>query len=275
MKKVRELLPDTINFLRDESSFTPEIGIILGTGLSEIADEIEIESIIPYSDIPHFPISTAPSHKGRLVMGSWQGKNSAVLQGRVHCYEGYSPFEVSYPIFVLHELGVKNIIITNAAGSLNENLQPGDIVLITDHINLTGGSPLVGINDDSMGPRFPSMNNAYDKNLRRITMECAQETGITPKEGVYAGLLGPSMETFAECKMLQIVGADLVGLSTINEVIVARYLDMAVLGISVVTNFSNLFHDQIHNQDEIERIAKASQAKLKLLLQHLIPKIKV
>jgi purine-nucleoside phosphorylase len=273
MKKVREILTDTIDSLRRGSDLTPEIGLILGTGLNEIADEVEPQSIFQYKDIPNFPVSSAPSHKGRLVMGSWEGKNMAVLQGRIHCYEGYSPLEVSYPIFVLHELGVKNVIITNAAGSLNENLKPGDIVLITDHINLTGGNPLVGINDDSMGPRFPSMNNAYDKRLRQIAMDCAAGTEITLKQGIYAGLLGPNMETVAECRMLKIIGADLVGLSTVNEVIAGRYLDMPILGISIVTNFSNLFHDQIHDQLEIERIARTSQAKLKILLQCLIPKI--
>jgi purine-nucleoside phosphorylase len=275
MKKVREILPDTINYLRSKSAFTPEIGLILGTGLNEIAEQIEVQNIFPYKEIPHFPASTAPSHKGRLVMGGWEGKNIAVLQGRFHRYEGYSPLEVSYPVFVLHELGVKNIIITNAAGSLNENLKPGDIVLITDHINLTADNPLVGINDDSMGPRFPSMNNAYDKRSRQTAIACAQNTGITLKEGVYAGLLGPTMETFAECRMLQILGADLVGLSTIYEVIVGVYLDMSILGISIVTNFSNLFHDQIHDQQEIERIARNSQAKVKTLLQHLIPRLDV
>ncbi|MCK4339603.1 MAG: purine-nucleoside phosphorylase [Candidatus Cloacimonetes bacterium] len=273
MIKILKYLPDTVDFIKKQYPKTVDTAIILGTGLNEIASSIDTELIIPYDIIPHFQTSTAPSHKGQLIFGKMAGKQIAIMQGRLHCYEGYSPIEVTYPIFTLKKLGVQNLIITNAAGSLNEDLQMGDLVIITDHINLTGKNPLIGENDTSLGPRCPSMHDPYHKQFIEIAKKIVKDNNIPAKTGVYAGLIGPNLETAAECKMLRIIGADMVGLSTVHEVIVGIYLQMKILAISIITNLSNLFHTDIHLQNNIEKIAKSSQDMLKILLENFIQQI--
>lgn len=270
MRKILQHLPETVNFIRQQYKKRIDTAIILGTGLNEVASSIDPELIIPYEKIPHFQVSTAPSHKGRMIFGKMAGKRIAIMQGRLHCYEGYTPLETTYPIFTLKKIGVQNLIITNAAGSLNKNLQKGDLVIITDHINLTGQNPLIGLNDNNLGPRFPSMHDAYHKQYVKIAKKIAQNNNIPPKTGVYAGLIGPNLETSAECKMLKTIGADMVGLSTVHEVIVGVYLQMKIMAISIITNLSNLFHKDRHLQNEIEIIAHNSQDRLRVLLENFL-----
>lgn len=273
MKKILKHLPETVDFIKKQYPKTVDTAIILGTGLNEIASAINEELVIPYDKIPHFQTSTAPSHKGRLIFGKMAGKQIMIMQGRLHCYEGYSPLEVTYPIFTLKKLGVQNLIITNAAGSLNKDLQMGDLVIITDHINLTGENPLIGENDINLGPRFPSMHDPYHKQFVEIAKNIALDNNIPVKTGVYSGLTGPNLETPAECKMLKIIGADMVGLSTVHEVIVGIYLQMKILAISIITNLTNLFHTDKHLQNEIEKIAKSSQDMLKILLENFLQQL--
>ena len=261
------------DYLRKKIDFKPQIGIILGTGLNQVARLIENPVIIPYDDIPGMVISTAPSHKGRLLAGFLDDKKVIILQGRFHYYEGYSMQEVTFPIRILKVMGIKQLILTNAAGSLNEEFQPGNLVLINDHINLMGDNPLRGENQEKLGERFPSMNEPYSNELMEICQNIAQENDFELKKGIYAGLAGPSLETRAECKMLVYLGADLVGMSTVPEVIVAIHSGMRVVGISVVTNLSNIFHSYPHNQEDIQKNAQKAIANLKILIKNLVKKI--
>ncbi|MEA3476439.1 MAG: purine-nucleoside phosphorylase [Candidatus Cloacimonadota bacterium] len=270
MRKTLQHLPETVNFIRQQYKKKIDTAIILGTGLNEIASSVEPELIIPYEKIPHFQVSTSPSHKGRMIFGKMAGKRIAIMQGRLHCYEGYTPLETTFPIFTLKKIGVQNLIITNAAGSLNKNLQKGDLVIITDHINLTGKNPLIGENDINLGPRFPSMHDPYHKRFVEIAKNIALDNNIPAKTGVYAGLIGPNLETTAECKMLKLIGADMVGLSTVHEVIVGIYLQMKIMAISIITNLSNLLHKDRHLQNEIEKIAHNSQDRLRVLLENFL-----
>lgn len=273
MKKISELVSESVEFIRSRYQAQLEIALILGTGLNELIHIIDIELEIPYHDIPHFKTSTAPSHQGKLLFGTFNNKNIVIMQGRLHCYEGYTALETTYPIFVLKELGIKTLIVTNAVGSLNENFDVGDLVVMKDHVNLTGMNPLVGENDPGLGPRFPSMHDAYYKKYLQIIKKIYIDNGIPFKEGVYIGLLGPSLETTAECQMLKTIGGDMVGMSTVHEVIVGVYLGLKILGISTITNLSNLFHSDTHAQTSIEEVAKKAQAKLKVLLQNFLKEI--
>lgn len=231
-KKVEEAK----SFIAKKISCFPEIAIILGTGLGEIAEYMEREAVIPYERIPHFPVSTVEGHQGRLVIGRFEGKPVVVLQGRFHLYEGYSPRDIAFPVRVIKSLGVNVLIISNAAGGLNPLFEPGDIMLIVDHINFTGANPLIGPNLETWGPRFPDMTEPYSKRLRSIARAVAKDQKILLREGVYIGVTGPSMETAAETRMFRLFGADAVGMSTIMEVITAVHLGMEVLGLSVITN---------------------------------------
>ncbi|MCC6179103.1 MAG: purine-nucleoside phosphorylase [Chloroflexi bacterium] len=225
--------------LRGRLAVVPRVGIILGTGLGPLADEVAEPSIVPYADIPHFPISTVAGHAGQLVGGLLEGVPVAVMRGRVHFYEGYSLQQVTFPVRVLRRLGAEVFIITNAAGGLNEAYRPGDLMLLRDHINLmglAGVSPLVGADEPELGVRFLEMANPYDAELRALASAVAAERGIRLHEGVYAVVAGPSFETHAEIRALRLLGADAVGMSTAPEVIVARHERMRVLGISVITN---------------------------------------
>ncbi len=254
------------NFLKEKIKFKPEIGIILGTGLNSVGDMLTKPVIISYDDIPEWKVSTAPSHQGRLLAGKLGDKNVVILQGRLHYYEGYSMQEITFPVRVLKALGVDKLIVTNAAGSLNEKMTPGNLVIINDHINWMGNNPLIGENIDELGIRFPSLHEPYDKKYIELAHNIAKENNFSLQDGTYLALSGPSLETRAECKMLAKLGADLVGMSTVPEVIVGIHSNMKVIGISVVTNLSNIFHSKPHTQEEI----RANAAKAKMNLETLI-----
>jgi purine-nucleoside phosphorylase len=222
--------------VRERTKLVPEVGIVLGTGLGGLAREIAVESEVPYESIPGFPLSTVESHAGRLLLGRLGGRPVVAMQGRFHRYEGYDLQQVTFPIRVMHALGARTLMVSNACGGMNPLWAPGDLVLLSDHINLLGDNPLVGENDERLGERFPDMSAPYDPALRSLARKLALELGITLREGVYVAVSGPNLETRAEYRMLRAMGADVVGMSTVPEVIVARHQGMRTLGISIITD---------------------------------------
>lgn len=266
---MRDKILKAVEYIRSISEIKPDLGMILGTGLNRVADLVEDRKEISYSDIPGFMESTAPSHKGRLVLGRIGDKQVAVLQGRFHYYEGYQMQEVTFPVRVLAGLGTGCLLVTNAAGSLNPNLLPGDLVIIKDHINFMGTNPLIGKNDERLGERFPSMHDTYNQELRNQVKEIGLKSGIEYHDGVYIAVTGPSFETEAECLMLRNLGADLVGMSTVPEVIVGIHSGMRVLGLSAVTNLGNIFHKEEHSQSDIQYYAGINQAKLEKIIKEI------
>jgi purine-nucleoside phosphorylase len=221
---------------RRSAALEPEVGLILGTGLGGLAREIAIDAEVPYTDIPGFPVSTVESHAGRLLLGRLGGRRVVAMQGRFHRYEGYDLQQVTFPVRVMHALGARTLIVSNACGGMNPLWAPGDLVLLSDHINLLGDNPLVGPNDERLGPRFPDMSAPYDPELRALARAAALELGIVLREGVYAAVAGPNLETRAEYRMLRAAGADVVGMSTVPEVIVANHQGMRTMGISIITD---------------------------------------
>jgi purine-nucleoside phosphorylase len=257
------------DFVRSKSSYHPQVGIILGSGLGALAANVEFATIIPYNEIPEWPVSTVIGHQGHLVIGKFEGKEVIVMQGRVHNYEGYSIAQVTLPVRVLQRLGVQILVVTNAAGAVNPNLTPGDLMLITDQINLIGMAglnPLRGPNLDEIGTRFPDMSQAYDPGLIELARKVAVEENINVQEGVYICLAGPSFETPADLRFLRIIGADAVGMSTVPEVITARHGGTRVLGISGISNKANLDGETITSHKEV----LAAGEKLAPLLTTLI-----
>lgn len=236
---------------------TPRVGVVLGSGLAAFGNAVEKATRIPYGEIPHFPRPTAEGHKGELVLGEVRGVKVAVMSGRVHFYEGYSEHQVVYPVRVLGRLGVKTVILTNAAGAVNKTYRPGDFMALSDHLNLTGRNPLMGPNDPELGPRFPDMSEPYDRELRRRMMGGFREAGATIHEGVYVGLLGPSYETPAEIAMFRQFGADAVGMSTVLETIAARHMGLAVAGISCITNAASDHGETLSHESVLEESRKA------------------
>ncbi|MDD5530078.1 MAG: purine-nucleoside phosphorylase [bacterium] len=236
MEDLKKAINKTVDAIRKETKMKPEIGIILGTGLGKLAGSIKVETSIPYGKIPDFPISTVESHKGRLLFGTLGGKKVVAMQGRFHYYEGYSMQEVTFPVRVLKALGCKIMVVSNAAGGINPLFNRGDVMLISDHINFFPEHPLRGKNDDSIGPRFPDMLNIYDRDLLALAEKVALEQRIPVRKGVYLGLQGPCFETSAEYRMIKILGADAVGMSTVPEVIVARHCGLKVIGMSIITD---------------------------------------
>jgi purine-nucleoside phosphorylase len=235
----REQYEAAANYIRKNSRFQPQVGLVLGSGLNSLAEAVEGADRIPYAEIPHFPQPTVEEHLGRLILGQLEGISIIVMQGRVHFYEGYPMQQVVLPVRVMQVMGIQSLIVTNAAGGINPAFRPGDLMLITDHINLvgmTGNNPLFGPNDPTLGPRFPDMSQAYDPTLRSLAQEVAQQQNIPLHKGVYAGLAGPSFETPAEIRFLRLIGADAVGMSTVAEVTVARHGGTRVLGISGISN---------------------------------------
>jgi len=222
--------------VRARSGITPEVAIILGTGLGGLAKEIEVETVIPYEEIPDFPLSTVESHAGRLLLGRLRGRAVVAMQGRLHRYEGYSLQEVTFPVRVMRALGARTLVVTNVSGGMHPLWAAGDLVLIADHINLLGDNPLLGRNDDRLGPRFPDMSDPYDVEIRSLARKIALEQGVTLHEGVYVAVPGPNLETRAEYRMLRAMGADVVGMSTVPEVIVAIHGGMKVAGFSIITD---------------------------------------
>ncbi len=251
----------------------PEIGVVLGSGLGSFADEVEDPTVIPYSEIPHWPASTAVGHAGKLVVGRIAGRCVAVLAGRAHLYEGYTPAQSTFSTRVLGALGVHSLILTNAAGGINATYQPGDLVLITDHLNLQGSNPLSGPNNDVWGPRFPGMTFAYTPSYQALALATAQQLGFPMPTGVYAGLLGPSYETPAEIRYLRTIGADLVGMSTVAEVIVAAHMRMKVLAFSCVTNMAAGMLNQELNHEEVLETGRQQADRFKSLLRAVIPQL--
>ena len=241
----------SVQFLKTKFEQSPQIGLILGSGLGVLAEEIENPTKIAYNDIPQFPVSTVEGHAGQLVFGTLNGKTVVAMQGRFHFYEGYSMDKVTFPVRVMKELGVGTLIVTNAAGGINESFELGDLMLITDHINNMGQNPLIGPNDSELGVRFPDMSEAYNKSLRELASGVASKLQITVKEGVYVGNTGPTYETPAEVRMLRKMGGDAVGMSTVPEVIVARHSKMNVLGISCISNMAAGILDQPLTHDEV------------------------
>ena len=235
MKLLVDKINDSISYIKKYSLINPDIGIILGSGLGLLADDIENKVIIPYKDIPHFPVSTVEGHKGQIVLGTLSGKSVICMQGRFHYYEGYNINDVVYPARVMQKLGISKLIVTNSAGGVNTNFSPVDLMIIEDHINLMGTNPLIGKNLDSFGQRFPDMTEAYDKQLLEIAQQAAHSLSIQINKGIYAAMMGPSYETPAEIRYLRIIGADAVGMSTVPEVIVATHGGVSVLGISCIT----------------------------------------
>jgi purine-nucleoside phosphorylase len=255
------------------ASLRPRVGLVLGSGLGGFADSLTDATRIPYADIPAFPRSTAIGHAGQLVIGKSGGVPVAVMQGRVHLYEGYSAHEAAFPMRVFGRMGIRAVILTNAAGGINLNSQQGALVLIRDHINLQGANPLTGPNDDRFGVRFPDMTQAYEKSYRDIAREEAARLGMTLHEGVYAALLGPSYETPAEIKYLRTIGADLVGMSTVFEVIAARHMGIKVLAISCVTNMAAGIIDQLLSHQEVMETGERVKTSFEALLRAVLPAI--
>ncbi len=249
---------------------TPSEAVILGTGLGQLADHMTIEATIDYADIPGFPLSTVESHAGRLLCGTLGGRTIVAMQGRFHRYEGYSLHEVTFPVRVLRTLGAETLIVSNACGGLHPLWARGDVMLINDHINMLGDNPLVGPNDPALGPRFPDMSVAYDAPLRALARQVALAQGITLREGIYVAVVGPNLETRAEYRMLRALGADVVGMSTVPEVIVARHGGMRVLGFSIITDMCLPDSLQEATLEEIVATANAAQPKLTALVRGVL-----
>ncbi|KJR48600.1 Purine nucleoside phosphorylase [Desulfosporosinus sp. I2] len=248
-------LEEAQHYLRDQVGLSPELGIILGSGLGSFADLIEEKIAIPYQEIPHFPVSTVEGHAGQWVFGKVDGLPIVVMQGRFHYYEGYAMHEVTFPIRVMQGLGVKGLLVTNAAGGINPEFRSGDLILIKDHINMMGDNPLRGANLSSFGPRFPDLSEGYDPEWRQKALAIMPNYGIRPQEGVYAAMSGPNYETPAEIRFLRTIGADMVGMSTVPEVLVANHGGMRVLGISCVTNMAAGILPQKLNHAEVMETA--------------------
>ncbi len=244
------------------SNLRPAVGIILGTGLGQLADAIEKVEVIEYGDIPHFPLSTVESHSGRLILGRLGGKDVMAMQGRFHFYEGHSMKEITFPVRVMHRLGVGTLVISNACGGLNPLYRRGDLMVMEDHINLIGDNPLIGPNDDMLGPRFPDMSEPYSRELIELAEDAAIQAGLRLQKGTYVAVAGPNLETRAEYRFLRTIGADVVGMSTVPEVIVARHMAMRVLGLSIITD--ECFPDSLAPVDVADIIAAAGTAEPKL-----------
>lgn len=266
-------MENSVEFINNKTdNFVPEIGIVLGSGLGELADEY-CDIPVPYAEIPNFIKSTVKGHKGRLVFAEINGKKVVMMQGRNHFYEGHTMQEITYPVKVMNKLGVKTLILTNAAGAVNESFHPGDLMLITDHINFMGANPLVGANDETLGERFPDMTEIYKHKLIDIAEKCAQELNIDLQKGVYFANSGPSYETPAEIKMARILGADAVGMSTVPEAIVANYCGMNVLGISCISNAASVSGGTKLSHEEVIETTNKAKAKFKNLIVNIVKNV--
>jgi purine-nucleoside phosphorylase len=264
---------EAVAYIRNVTGREPHVAVVLGSGLGAFADELSDPTAIPYSQIPGWPASTAAGHSGKLVFGKLGKLDVAVMAGRAHLYEGYTPAQVTMGVRVLHRLGARSVVFTNAAGGINLSYRQGALVVISDHINLQGSHPLIGPNDDSEGPRFPDMSEAYSPAFRAIAHQVAHQLNIHLEEGVYAALTGPSYETPAEIRYLRTIGADLVGMSTVPEVIVANYLGMHVLALSCVTNMAAGILPQKINHEEVLETGRQVRDTLIRFLKGLLPKL--
>jgi len=265
-------LRETVEFLK-EQGMSGEVGIILGTGLGALINDVEIEKEIIYDDIPHFPVSTVESHHGKLIKGKIGGKTAIIMQGRFHYYEGYSLEEITFPVRVLYLLGIKNLLISNAAGAVNLSYKKGDLMLLDDHINFLPGNPLVGKNYDELGPRFPDMSMPYDPRLNDLMEKAAEKLNIPIQKGVYLVQCGPTLETRAEYRMMRNMGADAVGMSTVPECIVANHMGLPVVAISVITDMCDPDNLKAVSLEEILAIAKVAEKDMTLLFKEVIAAI--
>lgn len=261
---------ETVQFLKEKTNYTPEFGIILGSGLGTFTQDIEIEFTIPYSEIPNFPVSTVQGHKGAMVFGKIGNKSVVAMQGRFHFYEGYDMKTVTFPVRVMKYLGVQKLIVSNASGGVNPNYRVGDVVVIKDHINLFPDHPLRGANDERFGPRFVNMSEPYSRSMIQKAKEIAQNINVELKDGIYLGLQGPTFETLAEYKMVKILGADCVGMSTVPEVIVARHMEVDCLGISVITDMGDEENIDEVNHNEVLEAARKAEPKVRKLIKEYI-----
>ncbi len=275
MSELRSMMDEAVRYIRSRIAVQPAVGIILGTGLGGLVAEIEDGVALDYQDIPHFPISTVESHHGKLIFGHIAGKPVVAMQGRFHYYEGYTLKQVTFPVRVMHALGVRTLLISNAAGGMNPLFRRGDIMMIWDHINLIGDNPLIGPNDDTLGPRFPDMSQPYDAGLMALAQDVALTAGIALKQGVFVAVAGPNLETRAEYRFLRGIGADAVGMSTVPENIVAIHMGMRVLAFSIITD--ECFPDALEAVDvpAIIKVANETEPTLRSIMQGVIARLEV
>jgi purine-nucleoside phosphorylase len=273
MTELRQKINEAIKFIRTKTDMKSGVGIILGTGLGGLVKEIKKGIVIDYGEIPHFPISTVESHHGKLIFGTLSGKKIVAMQGRFHMYEGYNLKQVTFPVRVMKFLGVESLLISNAAGALNPLFQKGDVMIMSDHINLLGDNPLIGPNDDELGPRFPDMSEAYSKELIALAEQAALDLKIRTQKGVYVAMPGPNLETRAEYRFLRIIGADAVGMSTVPEDIVAVHMGMKVLGFSILTD--ECFPDALKPAllEEILKVAMKAEPKMTSIMKEVVKRI--
>lgn len=269
-----ETIKQTADYIRNRVGDMPKTAIILGTGLGALVDHIEDKKFIPYTEIPNFPVSTVEGHSGNLIFGRLGQKPVMAMQGRFHYYEGYDMKQVTFPVRVMKELGVETLFVSNAAGGMNKEFKVGDIMIITDHINLFPENPLRGKNDNRLGPRFPAMTEAYDKNLIAIADTIAEENKIRVMHGVYVGVTGPTFETPAEYEFFRIIGGDAVGMSTVPEVIVANHAGMKVFGVSVITDLGGKDVTEVPTHEEVQRAAQQAQPKMMEIMRELVTRAK-
>lgn len=266
-------LNETVDFIHKKYAAAPEVGIVLGSGLGNFLSEIKIAASIGYKHIPHFPVSTVEGHDGNLVFGELNNKKVVVMAGRFHYYEGYSPAEVVYPIRVMKMLGIHTLLLSNAAGGVNTSFQVGDLMIINDHISMSVVNPLIGKNNDELGPRFPDMSEPYSKEIIATAKAVAKENNLPLKEGVYYGVTGPTFETRAEYKMIHMIGADAVGMSTVQENIVAVHMGLRVFAVSVITDMGIREEDTVITHEEVLEAAKNSEPKVTALFKGLVAKL--
>lgn len=272
MESLTQKLEKTVAHIHHVKKTNPRVGVILGSGLGDFVEKMENKTVIPYNDIPHFKKVTVQGHDGKMILGTVGGVEVVALQGRFHLYEGHDMEDVVYPVRVLAKLGIETLIVTNAAGGVNLSYSPGDLVILTDQINLTGRNPLIGPNDDSIGPRFPDMSHAFNAKYIDILAETAAELKMNNRQGVYVGVLGPTYETPAEIRMFRILGGDVVGMSTVHEVIVANHIGLKVCGVSCVTNMGAGIIDQTLKHEDIKDEANKVMSNFTELLNRSIVK---
>jgi purine-nucleoside phosphorylase len=268
-----EQIDEAADAIRKRTSYRPRVGLILGSGLNGLADSVQKADIVPYGELPHWPVSTVQGHAGRLVIGELEGQTAFVMQGRIHFYEGYSMSQITLPVRVMLRLGLEIMFVTNAAGGVNPDFSPGDVMLITDNLNLIammGGNPLMGPNIDELGPRFPDMSQAYDRKLMDLARQVASNENIPLREGVYCALSGPSFEGPADLRFLRGIGADAVGMSTVPEVIVARHGGMRVLGLSGISNKANLDGSAATTHEEVIEAGKVITPKIEKIIRGVL-----
>jgi purine-nucleoside phosphorylase len=270
---LKQQIAQSVQAIRTKTALRPELGIILGTGLGKLAGEVESDATVPYADIPHFPVPTVESHSGRLILGLLNSRPVVVMQGRFHYYEGYDPQQITRPVRVMKELGAHTLIVSNASGSVNPQFRPGEVAVITDHINMTGLNPLRGPNDESLGPRFPHMCDCYDSALVNLATDVALKLGIRLHPAVYAWVTGPNLETAAEYRYIRTIGADLVGMSTVPEVIVARHAGLRVLGFSVITDMGLPDAMRPVGLPEVLRMADLAEPKLTAVVSEVVKRL--